>query len=210
LCEHYSWAKVVKRADLVDYADTVPEIRKTLDAYHYHAVIVPYRGALKPWLQLSVLAQHADTIIELPFTGASQRKNDERLRWYLWQGLARFFEEGELRIAVVDTGEGGHGSVTITDLLRQCHREDQRRKWFVDIHLIHKRGEFGLRAVEVRRSGEALAPLSASPGRSQSREHDGARPARLGEVLRLQQHQPARLAHCGRDQPCGSLLQPAQ
>jgi len=144
LKDKFKGAKEVRRSDLLDYGDVIPEVRKTMDAYRYHAVIVPYRGALKPWLQLSVLAQHADKVIELPFTRASQRDpyNDERLRWYLAEGIAPFSEEPELRLAVVDTGVGGNSSVTMADLLRELHRRDRRRRWYVHLHLIHKRGEY--------------------------------------------------------------------
>lgn len=159
-------AKVVRRGDLIDYADTIPEIRKTLDAYCYHAVIVPYRGALKPWLQLSVLAQHADRVIEVPFTWASQQKNDERLRWYLWEGIAPFSEKAELRLAVVDTVEGGNSSVTMADLLRELHKKDARRQWRIDIHLIHKQNEYPSLSRTRPTSSLTTSTSTRSPGMS--------------------------------------------
>ena len=97
---------------------------------------------MKPWVQLSVMGQHRDRIIPLPYTYASQRQNDERIRHHLWEGIAPLSEEAELRLAVVDTGNGGNGSSTLAELLRDCHRRDPKRRWFVDFHLIYKRGVY--------------------------------------------------------------------
>jgi hypothetical protein len=123
---------------LEDFAENLVNLRKTLDQNRYHAVIVPLRGGLKPWVQLDVSGQHHDTVIWLPYTGASQRKMDERIRWYLRRDIAPFTEEAELRLAVVDTGEGGNGSTTLAELIHECHKQDTRRRWLVDIHLIYQ------------------------------------------------------------------------
>lgn len=134
--------KIITAGEFDDYAMTLTSIRNVLDANRYHAVIVPLRGALKAWLQLSVLGQHRDKVVWLPCTGASQREMDDQLRSHLGTGIAPFAEQADLRLAVVDTAKGGNGSRALAELLRDCHKKDARRRWFIDFHLIHQRGHY--------------------------------------------------------------------
>ncbi|MDP3849629.1 MAG: hypothetical protein Q8Q59_03935 [Luteolibacter sp.] len=127
---------VYKEEHFIEYAEALQRVGDKLKQLHPHVMLVPLRGAERPWRHLQIYCDMPITAgCVFPFTG-NQKRSDET-RETILRGLLPFQFEEELRIACVDGAEGGHGSRALLDILSEIHAAQGKSQiWRISLFLL--------------------------------------------------------------------------
>jgi len=111
--------RTIETQELAKYAESVTAVAKQLRLSKPDLVIVPLRGALKPWrhIEAMCLQELKACILESSGLGAG-RANTDKLHADLREALKAFDRDERIHVAVVDTAKGGNGCDALARLLQ--------------------------------------------------------------------------------------------
>lgn len=128
-------------SDLISYAAKLAEAGNQLKRWNPDLVLVPLRGGLRPYEHLRVYCDIEGRAIWFPFTG--KEKLSEETQHMLTKAVLPFMGKAHLRIAVIDTADGGYGSFILKAILEDLHIADPKSHWELTYYLfVPKRKEW--------------------------------------------------------------------
>lgn len=127
---------VYRESDFIEYADALQQVGDELKQLQPHVMLVPLRGAERPWLHLQIFCDiPVSAACVFPFT-ADQKRSDETKETIL-RGLLPHQNQEELRIACVDAAKGGYGSKALLDILSELHAAQGKSQiWRISLFLL--------------------------------------------------------------------------
>lgn len=115
--------ELVRLDDITTYAELLTQATYWLSTDPCDGVIVPLRGGIVPARQIDVMKEYRLDPLLLPFTQGSNKKNYDECRHELARYLADRLTETKARIVVIDTADGGNGSLAMAELLKDVHSD---------------------------------------------------------------------------------------
>jgi hypothetical protein len=137
--------KIVTQAQLDSYAGELVKLGTSILQDPPDVVLVPCRGALKPWRQLEAMSLGKLPAVKLYATGLGSGQRASEIRAAVERALrdvAAAKSQTLLKVAVIDTAIGGHGARALSSLLGSIHNAWRPGPWQVTMHLIAPRGSY--------------------------------------------------------------------
>jgi len=126
---------VINDDHLANYGEQLTKVALNLSSNMPDIILIPCRGALKPWRQVEAMCLHQLNGFLFLSTGLGSGKNVDRVRELL-RGAIGSVNTDPLNVAVLDTAKGGNGSFALAQLLKSLWREEDGREWAVQFHLL--------------------------------------------------------------------------
>ena len=125
-----------KEHDFIDYAEALQKVGDKLKRLSPDVMLVPLRGAERPWLHLQIYCDIPVTAsCVFPFTAGEKRSDETKEK--ILRGLLPYQDRDEIRIACVDAAEGGHGTRALLDILTELHEAQGRSQiWRISLFLL--------------------------------------------------------------------------
>lgn len=134
-------AHVIQDGALSRYAEQLVRVGLVLSSDPPDLLLVPCRGALKPWQQLRAMTLDKLTAHKFYATGLGDASNIQWITQALRPTLQRAKpERAPFHIAVVDTAIGGHGSFNLAQAIKYLWKEASSPAWRVTFHLLAPEG----------------------------------------------------------------------
>jgi hypothetical protein len=130
---------VIYESHVIAYGERLVSVAKRLRLKGYDAFIAPLRGGLRPWVQLNIIARTLNRTLFLPFSQASSGMHRDEIYAYLGNWLRTVDADGILKLAVIDVGEGGGGSLTLAQYLKELHNYQKAAHWEIDFYILFAR-----------------------------------------------------------------------
>jgi hypothetical protein len=111
------------------YADSLRLMIEEIIRFQPDLILVPMRGAMRPWLHLSVPTKSVDKGHPFPYTGVQQDNAGYILSDVLMPHQAR-----DAKILILDTADSGHGCRKLLKMLIDSHRTSN--VWTVQCSLL--------------------------------------------------------------------------
>ncbi len=115
--------ELVRLDDITSYGELLAQAAYWLSTDPCDGVIVPLRGGIVPSRQIDVMKEYKLEPLLLPFTQGANKKDYEQCRHELAQYLSGRLTEEYARVVIIDTADGGNGSVALAELLTDVHSD---------------------------------------------------------------------------------------
>jgi hypothetical protein len=103
--------------DFDSYAEALRQMIEDIIAFKPDLILVPERGAIRPWMHLSVPTQMIDKGHRFPYTGLQQANAGHALRERLMP-----HQSSDAKILILDTADSGDGCRNLLKTLIDSHR----------------------------------------------------------------------------------------
>jgi hypothetical protein len=131
--------RLLNEGDLCDLGDALATLATKLTLAAHDLVIFPLRGGHKLQLALEGMMESHPNFRSVPFSEAATGKNKSFYAENLAQRIhATNLGNDWFRIAVVDVGDGGHGTEKMRELLEELHDQHYAlQNWDVQFNVFH-------------------------------------------------------------------------
>lgn len=125
--------------EFLDYAEGLKEVGRNIAKAKPDIVLIPMRGAVRPWEHLRVYCNISvqDGCL-FPFT--DKEKYSDETRGIIAEALKLHFGKRQVNVVCLDESEGGHGTRQLLDILSDLHQYDAKSVWTITLCLLVPKG----------------------------------------------------------------------